>query len=314
MAKPEYEIMKNWDMTQTIPKVSICSITFNHENYIAQTIESLLEQVTNFPFEIVIRDDASTDKTASIIMQYVQNYPKIIKPIYEEHNGFSNGIKPLAVVINAAQGKYIAICEGDDYWTDNVKLQTQVDFLDQNPDFVITYHDCQPFDENGEIEADLGGAKRDLEAIELQKSTPIYTLTTCFRNVFKTYPKEDFCSPFGDLFLWSILGNYGKGKYLPYIKPAMYRMHSGGIFSKKTKKEKYEMALLTDASLFAYYSRIKNEELKIFYKEKMLSSWILSEKYSRFVNFAYNYQKKRWHKKIISKIKKYKQKIRSIVK
>lgn len=310
----ETEITSSWKNLSSTPKVSICCITYNHENYIGDAIEGFLSQLTSFSFEIIIRDDASTDNTVSIINEYQKKYPNIIKPLYEKENTYQQGIKPLSVVFSYAKGEYIAICEGDDYWADDNKLQMQIDFLENHPEYIITYHDCQPFDENGDINADLGGAKKDLDAIELQKCTPIYTLTTCFRNIFKSYPNEDFCSPFGDLFLWSILGNYGKGKYISSIKPAKYRIHNGGIFSKKTKKQKYEMALMTDASLFTYYTRIQNEELKAYFKNKMIESWILSENTGKLLNFIYNYRTNRWKKKIISKYKKYKEKLGLILK
>jgi len=302
----ENEITGSWNPSLSTPIVSICCITYNHGNYIADALRGFLAQQTDFPFEILIRDDASSDQTSDIIQEYAAKYPRIIKPIYEETNTFSQGVKPLAAIFKHAAGKYIAICEGDDYWTDPKKLQIQVDFLEKNPEYVITYHDCQPFNENGIIHADLGGAKKDLEAIELQQSTPIFTLTTCFRNIFASYPNEDFCSPFGDLFLWSVLGNYGKGKYIDTIQPAMYRIHDGGIFSKKSKQQKYEMTLMTDAALLTFYSRLQNEEIKQFYKNKMLTSWILSESYSALLRFALQYQKNRWKRKIISKLKKFK--------
>jgi len=110
--------------------VSIACITYNHEKYIAQAIEGFLMQKTDFNFEVLIHDDASTDRTAAIIKEYESKYPEIIKPIYQTENQYSRGIK-----INAtynyprAQGQYIALCDGDDYWTDALKLQKQTDYM-----------------------------------------------------------------------------------------------------------------------------------------------------------------------------------------
>lgn len=301
----EKMITECWKKQISTPKISICCITYNHENYIADALDSFLLQKTDFPFEIIIRDDASTDNTAEIIKTYEKKFPNIIKPIYETINGFSRGIRPLPATFEYAKGEYIAVCEGDDMWNDPLKLQKQIDFLDANQEYVITYHNIVGLNEEGEFPVDMGGALRDLEARELQQCTPIYTLTTCFRNIFAEYPKEHYCSRLGDLFLWSMLGNHGKGKFLADIKPAKYRIHDGGIFSKKSKKEKYEMALITDMSLFAYYERTKNKNLMIYFKYKMIDDWILSESQTSLLKYLYHYRKNRLKNKLLTKLKKF---------
>lgn len=125
----------------TVPLVSISCITYNHENYIRDAIEGFLMQKTTFPVEILIHDDASTDKTADIIREYENKYPDIIKPIYQFDNKYSKGIS-VSETYNfpRARGKYIAMCEGDDYWTDPLKLQKQVDFLEANTDCSLCFH------------------------------------------------------------------------------------------------------------------------------------------------------------------------------
>lgn len=123
------------------PLVSICCITYNHESYIRETIEGFLMQKTKFPIEVLIHDDESTDKAADIIREYENKYPDIIKPIYQFDNKYSKGIS-VSVTYNfpRARGKYIAMCEGDDYWTDPSKLQKQVDFMEVNPDCSLCFH------------------------------------------------------------------------------------------------------------------------------------------------------------------------------
>ena len=175
---------------------------------------------------------------------------------------YLNGIENL----KRARGKYIALCEGDDYWTDPLKLQKQVDFLEKNDDYVITYTSVEAFDENGLVKNYVGGVTRDVESIELQKTVPINTLTTCFKNVIKDIPKEFDCTKYGDLFTWSLLGAYGKGKYLADIKPARYRIHDGGIHSKKEKHVQLEMWSLTAAALYLYHSRRQNSMLAEHFK------------------------------------------------
>lgn len=120
--------------------VSISCITFNHEKYIADAIDSFLMQKTNFKYEILIHDDASTDRTAEIIMQYESLYPDLIKPIYQKENQYSKGVLVEYFNHERAQGKYIAICEGDDFWTDPYKLQKQTDYMEKHPECSMCFH------------------------------------------------------------------------------------------------------------------------------------------------------------------------------
>jgi len=121
--------------------VSICTITYNHAKFIRQALDGFLMQETNFPFEVLIHDDASTDGTADIIREYAEKYPDIIKPIFQKENQYSKGVQiSLTYNFPRVKGKYVALCEGDDYWTDPRKLQTQVDFLEANPEFSMCFH------------------------------------------------------------------------------------------------------------------------------------------------------------------------------
>ncbi|KKM89397.1 hypothetical protein LCGC14_1249130, partial [marine sediment metagenome] len=255
--------------------------TYNHENYIEDAVEGFLNQETDFPFEIIIHDDASTDSTKNIITQYARKYKNIIRLILQEENQYSKGRRIAPIAIKQSRAKYIALCDGDDYWVDPHKLQKQVTFLEENPDYVLTYHNSQPFDETGDLNINFGGALRDLESTELQRRTPIFTLTTCFRNVITAFPPEMAIAKIGDLFLWSLLGQYGKGKYLGDITPARYRVHDNSMLSKKNREEKIKMHLMTNASLFAYYSRISNNELA----NLILKLKHLSEKKKTIINF-----------------------------
>ena len=125
---------------ENTPLVSIICSTYNHEAYIAQCLDGFLIQQTTFPFEILVHDDASTDNTPYIIHEYEYKHPQIIKPIYQKENQYSQGEDIFfKYQCSRAQGKYIAICEGDDYWIDPLKLQKQVDFLEQNPDYGMIY-------------------------------------------------------------------------------------------------------------------------------------------------------------------------------
>lgn len=121
--------------------VSIICTCYNHEKYIKSALDSFLNQKTNFTFEVLVHDDASTDKSAEIIREYERKYPNIIKPVYQLENQYSKGIGiASSYLFPRAAGKYIALCEGDDYWIDQYKLQKQIDFLENNKDYVACVH------------------------------------------------------------------------------------------------------------------------------------------------------------------------------
>ena len=270
--KTEKEIMKNWKGDISNPVVSICCITYNHEKYIEETIDSFLMQETDFPFEVVIGEDCSTDNTRKIVEKYKEMYPNIIKLIVSENNvGMqANGQRTM----DACKGEYIAACEGDDYWMDAEKLQIQKDFLESNPEYIICYTDVEAFNENGIIQDYIGGATKDLTADELKKATPINTLTTMYRNIMKDKFSAEFkASKYGDLFIWSILGYYGKGKYLPQIKPARYRVHSGGVHSGASQIDKYDNTLITYALLLSYHKKLGSSHIVEYFRQEIL--WLL---------------------------------------
>jgi|SRR5665647_788687 len=125
------------------PLVSICCLAYNHEPYIRECLEGFIMQKTKFSFEILIHDDASIDHTANIIREYEAKYPEVVKPIYQTENQYSKGVSITFVYQFArAKGKYIAICEGDDYWIDPYKLQKQLDFLEANEDYGAVFTDA----------------------------------------------------------------------------------------------------------------------------------------------------------------------------
>ena len=240
--KTQEEIMKNWQGNTEQPLVTILCTCYNHEKYIEDAIEGFLIQETNFPFEVIIHDDASTDNSQEIIKSYEKEYPQIIKGIYQKENQYQQGKKLAYLLYPMVISSYIALCEGDDYWTDPKKLQIQKEFLNSNEEFVICYGDVEAFNENGIIENYVGGAKKDLTADELKKTTPINTMTVMSRNKIKSFPPEYNFAKIGDLFIWVLLSEYGKGKYLPQIKPSRYRVHDGGIYSIVNKEKKNFMS------------------------------------------------------------------------
>ena len=165
----------------------------------------------------------------------------------------------------ACKGRYIAICEGDDYWTDPEKLEKQWSYLESHPDCVINYAGVQA-SRDGIVDLDyLGGVKQDLSSIQLMVASPINTLTAMFRNVLKNLPPEILTTGPGDLFLWSLLGHHGTGHYDPRILPSVYTIHDGGVHSKKPQVEKILMRLMTYYSLYLYYRRVGVQVLSDYF-------------------------------------------------
>jgi glycosyltransferase involved in cell wall biosynthesis len=277
--REEHKIMQNWKGDISNPLVSICCITYNHEKFIEDSLEGFLIQETDFPFEILIHDDASTDKTASIIREYEKKYPDVIKAIYQKENQYSKGIKP-SVKFNypRAKGKYIALCEGDDYWIDPLKLQKQVAFLEANPEYVMCYHNAKIIDENGDLISQSklpNELKRDFSKKELIQGKMILTLTICFRNILRKYPDEIYKVLNGDKFLTSLLGNFGKGKYMPDIDDAVYRKQPGAIWSKLDQVSQIYHNGVTRAWLHRYYKRIGEDKYAGFFKKDLINHFTI---------------------------------------
>lgn len=146
-------------------KVTVSCLAFNHEKYIRDALEGFIKQKTNFKYEVIIHDDASTDNTAKIIKEYEEKYPDIIKPIYQTENQWSKGVKISSTYIYPrAKGEYVALCEGDDYWTDENKLQMQVDFLDGNSDYSACCHLTQIYNtKKGKVDRLVFNPDKDVD-------------------------------------------------------------------------------------------------------------------------------------------------------
>jgi glycosyltransferase involved in cell wall biosynthesis len=261
-------------MNQEI-KVSVSCITFNHAPFIQKCLEGFLMQQVNFRFEILIHDDASTDGTQEIIVGFQQRYPDVIFPLLQKVNQYRNGVRGMNPKFNfpRSRGKYIALCEGDDYWTDPLKLQKQVDFLESNPDVVLCGHDSVIVNKNDEIIQPTAleeSQKKDCSGSDLQRCFGILTQTMCFRNMpgIKAMPKEAFQISNGDKFLISFLGQFGNYKYLPEVKPSAYRLHDGGVWSATTLINRKKMMTNTYAKIRDYYSGVNNSQMVFFHGNK----------------------------------------------
>ncbi|OHY79841.1 glycosyltransferase [Marinobacter sp. AC-23] len=266
----ESEIIGGWKSFNSKPVVSILCHCFNHENFIEDALNSFLMQKTDFPWEVIVHDDASTDNSVAIIREYAERYPTIIKPVLQEENQFSKGLKPTFFTSKMAQGEFFAFCEGDDYWLDEKKLQVQADFLRANPEYAVCGHDAFIFEGDEIIKASKlpEYAKRDATGAKLSRGWFILTLTAMFRSDFDVFPEEHSKILNGDAFLFSRLGKIGGYKYMPELLPGGYRTHADGIWSLVGEQKRTAHSLNSMFWISQYYRRVGSHKLSIHYAQR----------------------------------------------
>lgn len=283
--------------------VTILTLAYNHEPYIRQCLDGIVMQQTNFKFELLIHDDASTDNTANIIREYAAKYPNIIKPIYQTENQYSQKV-PIGCtyLYPRAQGKYIALCEGDDYWTDPLKLQKQVDFLESHPDYVMCSHRFKQYlqeekllkeDWYGQIDSNIHYTHTSyIEFREwyTQPLTVMFRLHAIDLSLYCKYKNSR------DLTLFYVLLKKGKGVMLNESM-AVYRIHNNGIWSgnsfetQRTSDIKacigiYEAERTKESSVMLYnrISQCRKISLKYLLKNRILlyTAFTIIHKYYGF--------------------------------
>ena len=224
--------------------VSIRCLVYNHEPYIRQCLDGFVMQKTNFRFEAIVHDDASTDGTAAIIREYAEKYPDIIKPIFETENQYSKGNGALRKIMDAhMRGKYIALCEGDDYWIDPLKLQKQVDYMEEHPEcsmchtsFKLYYDAEHRFLLSNDV--NINPTYNTVKLEDVLDGYRIQTLTIMFKSQdFFRLPSMDpfaFSGKFlmGDTQLWYYLRKLGTFYFIPMVT-SVYRVHLGSASTQK---------------------------------------------------------------------------------
>ena len=232
--------------------VTVQCPVFNHKPYIRQCLEGIVMQKTNFRFEAIVHDDASTDGTADIIREYEEKYPDIIKPIYETENQYSKRDGSLRRILNEhAHGKYVAVCEGDDYWLDPLKLQKQFDILENDEGISMCHHNFY----------EIIGEKRTLKVrdvpqrqdiLSIANNNQTQTLTMFFRNIQPLIP-DDFNGKTVYSQFWALrLAEIGDIYYIDEPM-AVYRRHEGGVFGKQKLSNKFVM-IVTNLDNMIYWS------------------------------------------------------------
>lgn len=259
------------ELNNSIPMVSISCCTYNHEKYIAKALDGMLMQKTNFLFEILVHDDASEDKTQKIIRDYEKKYPGIIKPIYQTENQYSKKVK---ISINyqypRAKGKYIALCEGDDYWTDPCKLQKQVEFLESHPEYSMCVHNSERIKESGEFTG-IYQCDRDYECdMSMEDIILNHGLFATASMLFRSDCLEEIRYISKDVRLYDyilkfIIAKQGKVYYIPDVMSA-YRECANGSWTERIARnpEKYKVHLENSVQALFYldkYSEYKFTEI-----------------------------------------------------
>ena len=253
------------------PLVSVNMITYNHEPYIAQAIEGVLIQKTDFPIELVIGEDCSTDRTRKIVLDYQKKYPEMIRVITAKENvGMQkNGLR----TSKACRGKYIAFCEGDDYWTDPNKLQKQVDFLESHPECVICFHNVNiiydskrdkkshPFYVQGPSLNFTHRVPKPITTLsDLLNGNFIHTPSVMFRaQLFEEFPDWFYRADIGDWPLHVLNAQHGNMGYIDEVMAA-YRVHSGGTWSSRSRVEVLD-ALIHTAELIKESLSFENRKI-----------------------------------------------------
>lgn len=240
--------------------VSIRCLVYNHEPYLRQCLDGFVMQKTNFAFEAIVHDDASTDESAAIIREYAEKYPDIIKPIYETENQYSKKDGSLGKIMNAAihpDAKYIAYCEGDDYWIDPYKLQKQFDFMESHKDYVLCVHNKRfLYQKTGVMKNEFhsvlnknpNGFSFDLNYY----CTGIWitSLLTSFirKDAFLSVDSSKYVN-FIDVILFFLILKHGRGFLMPDVM-SVYRVHSGGVCSGTATNKFFLFVLESYISLY----------------------------------------------------------------
>jgi glycosyltransferase involved in cell wall biosynthesis len=225
-------------MSENTPLVSVCCITYNHAQFIRTALDGFLMQKTDFPFETIVHDDCSTDGTAEIVKGYQEQHPDLIKAILQTENQRSKGKKVLSIALGKARGKYIALCEGDDYWTVFDKLQIQVNYLEKQAQCSACFHNTlKVYEDHSQpsIEYCQNLDKELYDFEDLLVTYILHTSASMFRHsLIETLPEWVTPLKMADWPLHILLSLQGPIGYINQVM-SVYRIHAGGVWSGSNK-------------------------------------------------------------------------------
>ncbi|WP_438768172.1 glycosyltransferase family 2 protein [Kushneria sp. TE3] len=239
----EEMLVRQWPVGAQTPEVSVICTTFNQAGYIREAIEGFLQQKTDFCFEIIIHDDASTDGTAAIVDEYAKQYPRVIRAVLRDENQYQKGRRIMPMAAGFARGEYLALCEGDDFWCDEQKLARQYRAMQARPDIAISYHNVMrrgPDQESLHIEAqDSRNHERVVSLDELLVHTGDYCPSPSLmlhRGVLERLPEWFYTTaPVGDFYLQVLAARPAGALYLPHVM-AVYRTQAQGSWSQQQRQ------------------------------------------------------------------------------
>jgi len=251
------------------PLLSVCVITYNHVNYIRQAIEGVLMQKASFNFNLIIADDFSTDGTREIVLEYKEKCPEKIELILQTQN--VGAAQNWLQLIHHPKSKYIAYLEGDDYWVDDRKIQKQVMFLEQNLDFIFTFHNTLDFSENSSRVMYESLGKTDFDIVDFIPHTFARSVSIVYRRPDAPLPAIFERIKLGDSALFIYLLQFGNAKYFEEVM-AHYRIHSSGFWTSRSTRQKVllRFQLFLDVQKFIkneYHAVVRNQlyELSLTY-------------------------------------------------
>lgn len=254
------------------PLVSICCICYNQSTFLRKCLDGFVMQKTNFEYEILIFDDASNDNSQDIILEYSKKHNNIITFLQTENQWSKNVYGLINFLLPAAKGRYIAMCEGDDYWTDPLKLQKQVDFLEANPDYALVFHKVKLYNEITQKfeEDDLNISTKEVTTLQdLLKGNYIRTASAVLRYSKKLQPSVEKLKDVtpGDWLLYTIIASTGKIRYIDQ-EMAVYRISNTGVWSTiDNKQRKYCKEILNGYEFL--YKFLNKEDYAIVYHSHM---------------------------------------------
>lgn len=232
----EEEVVRYWIGER--PVVSVICPTYQHAGFIEAALRGFLAQRTDFPFEVIVRDDGSTDGTADIVHSYSLQFPNIIRPILEPVNT-RGSVSAHQALVDRARGEFIAHCDGDDYWLDTGKLATQVASLRANPWAVLSHHQSMVV-RAGRIHK-VRKLKpewcRNITQPELRRGARVLGNTIVYRNIAISMPPRRPGLRNSDLLRRVLIAEHGGAVYEPHLLPAIYREHPGGMWSSLDDRE-----------------------------------------------------------------------------
>ncbi|MCB1064303.1 MAG: glycosyltransferase [Verrucomicrobiae bacterium] len=249
----------------TLPLLSICCSVYNHERFLREALEGILKQETTFPVEVVVRDDASSDGTVAIIEEYAIRFPNLFRLVIYKENQREKGLRAMPEFVSMARGEFIAICEGDDFWTSPTKLQSQIDKLEQSPKHSACFHQVNMVNHQSEPTGNtlpLDAYLRELTFNDFLEENPVATCSVVVRReVIPAYTAVITTLPMLDWPTWIFASLKGPFAYLPQAMGA-YRTHENGVWTRMPSLDRLRSTILLFLALRAALPKGHSREIR----------------------------------------------------